>query len=297
MEELIKRLVLKLFPELTGRYHLPLFAEVVGVRETPYNGAVCDEFRPYLAVDVQMLDEHGNKDERWPVLLDVPLTVPSIGQESGFLAFPESGARVEIAFAYGSPNAPFIRSILPHGMSFPSLTTKEQRWQHNPGSFQRVDQDGNWETKTDLNIIQNSLNRLITCVKNTENITQHDCHVLENQKITVGGSITKKAFGFISLFSGGRFDVGAIKDLNLTSLTKQRYKAPKTWIGSTTENVLQLMSEHMQLTIDLGNLLATHTHTGDNGGSTSSPHQASNLTTNASSVSSVKTRLDGIKDS
>jgi len=296
MEELIKRLILKLFPELTARYHLPMFACVVAVRETPHAGAVCDEFRPYYAVDIQILDEHGEPDLKWPVLQDVPLTLPTIGQEMGFLAYPEVGARVEVAFAYGSPNAPFIRSVLPHGMSLPGMELGEQRWQHNPASFQRVDKAGNWERKTDVNIIEDSLKRLLSAVENSESYTKSTKTVKADDSETVGGAKTIKAFGLINFLSGGRFDVGALHDINLTSLTKQRYKSPKTWIGSQDENVLQLLSELMQLTIDLANLLASHTHTGDSGGATSQPIQSSSISGNGSSVGAVKVRLDGIKD-
>lgn len=296
MEQLIKRLVLKLFPELTARYHLPLFALVVAIRERPTESSACDEFRPYFAVDIQILDEHGAPDLAWPVLQDVPLSLPVIGQEMGFLAYPEINTRVEVAFAYGSPNAPFIRSILPHGMSLPNIEFGEQRWQQSSASFLRVKNDGSWQTETDMQIIQNSLDRLITCVKNQETYTRSSVHVSENQNMTVGGGFTAKAFGFFNFLSGGRFDIGALHDINLTSQTKQRYKAPKTWIGSESENVLQLLSELMQLTSDLAGILSSHTHTGDSGGVTSAPIQAGDMSGNAADVDAVKVRLDGIKD-
>ena len=113
---------------------------------------ICDDFRPGYAVDVQVLDEHGRVDTNFPVLRDVILPVPVAGHEMGILAYPEDGVWVEIAFAYGSPNRPFIRCILPHGRSLIPTERGEQRWQHNPGSFQRVDKDGSWETVTDQGI-------------------------------------------------------------------------------------------------------------------------------------------------
>ncbi len=42
----------------------------------------------------------------------------------------------------------------------------------------------------------------------------------------------------------------------------QWLQAPKTWIGSKEENVLELLSELMQVVKELADTLATHTHSG-----------------------------------
>lgn len=298
MEESIKRLVNRAYPELTAGHHLPRFARVVTARETPQGGEIHDDFKPVYAVDVEVLDAHGEPDKAFPVYRDVPLPVPVGGNESGFFAYPENGAQVEVAFAYGSPNKPFIRTILPHGLSLTPAERGEMRLQHNPEAFTRFDKDGNHETRTDLDIIQDSLKRLITAMDNRETYTVSNREVKGDETGKIGGAWTLKAAGIINMLSGGRFDLGALKDLNLTSLTKNKIKAPKTWLGSQDENVLRILSELMQLHIDLCSALASHTHSGvqTGTGDTAVPVQASTISGNGNSTGGVKGRLDGIKE-
>jgi hypothetical protein len=298
MEDAIKKIIEKQYPELNAQYHLPRFAEVVGTREVPDHGDIADEFRPYYAVDLQVLDEHGKPDKNFPVLKDVPLSLPVAGHEMGQFAYPENGAWCEVAFAYGSPNKPFVRSVLPHNRSLPKVERGEQRWQHNNASFQRVDKDGNWQTQTDRNITEDSLKRIVSALEDLETYTKRLMEVEADNTETIGGSWTVKAMGMINLLSGGRFDVGALENINLTSQTKQRYKAPKTWIGSQNENVLGILSELMQQVINLCNTLASHTHSGvqAGGGNTGAPVQSGTISGYGSNTTGIKTRLDGIKE-
>lgn len=321
MEQLVKRLVLKLFPELAGRYHLPLFGEVVGVRETPQQGDLADEFRPFYAVDVQILTEHGEPDPNWPVLRDVPLALPVAGNEMGQFAYPDNGTWVELAFAYGSPNRPFIRSVVPHRLSLPPLERGEQRWQHNPESFQRVDKNGNWERKTDLAILDESLERSIVALDNVEQYHQSTKETATNDTEVIGAIKQVKAYGAMVLQSGGTMDLAAVNHLRITTKANalirvlgdmqqtidgdkdtttggawtstttgdQTLQAPKTWIGNSSENGLRLMSDLAQLVIDLANILATHTHP-----STGQITESGQVTGIATSTTGIKDRIDTI---
>lgn len=217
MEKIIKRFINKLFPELSARYHLPVFAEVVGVRETPAEGDLCNDFRPYYAVDVQVLDEYGEPDKNYPVLKDVILSLPVAGHEMGQFAFPENGTWVEIAFAYGSPNKPFIRSVLPHRLTLPGIERGEQRWQHNAESFQRADKDGNWQRKTDLNIHDESVTRLIEALDVVENFHQSVKNTKTNDTEIIGAVKRIEAFGAVVFQSGGVFDLSSVNHLRLTT--------------------------------------------------------------------------------
>ncbi len=296
IDQQIKRIVLKLFPELSARLHLPVFAEVVGVRETPNEGDICNDFRPFYAVDIQILNEHGEPDTDWPVLRDVVLPVPMAGHEMGHFAYPENGCWVEVAFAYGSPNKPFIRTVLPNGRTLPPVDRGEHRWQHNAESFQRMDKDGNHQRVTDLEIHDKSLTRLVEALDVVSNFHRSVKNTHSNDTEIIGAIKRIEAYGAIVLQSGGVLDLSAKGDARLTSLTKNLQKAPKTWLGSQNENVLGLLSELMQLVISLCDILDGHTHTGDDGGSTSAPHQAGSISTVGSDTGSVKGRLDGIKE-
>lgn len=298
MEEDIKRLVKNCFPELTAGHHLPRFAQVINARQNPTGGELHDDFKPVFAVDLQVLTEHGEPDPAYPQLHDVPLPVSQAGHDSGSYSFPENGTWVEVGFAYGSPNKPFIRCILPHGRSLMPVERGEQRIQNNPASYQRIDKDGNHERQTDMAISDKSLKRLVEALENIERYTTSMREVAADDTEAVGGSKTIKAHGLINFLSGGRFDLAALADFHITGMTFQRFKAPKTWIGSQDENVLRQLSELMQLVIDLCNILKNHTHSGvqAGGSNTAAPVQSGTINTVGTDTGAVKTRLDGIKE-
>jgi hypothetical protein len=291
MEDAIKRIVDKNYPELTGQLHLPRFAQVVNVRETPTNGAIADEYRPHYAVSIQVLDEHGQPDSKFPVLHDVPLSLPTAGHESGQFSYPENGAHVEVGFAYGSPNKPFIRNVIPHGRSLPDVKRGEMKRQHSTGRYDGFDKDGNHAVQTDGTLTNDSLKRIISSLENLETYTQSLRNVEADETDTIGGTKTIKAMGAMRINSGGRTEILSIQDLVSTSNGKQLLKAPKTWVGSNSENVLGLLSELMAQVILLANVLASHTHP-----SVGVISQASSVTAVSTSVTGIKGRLDGIKE-
>lgn len=298
MRDVVKNMVDQAYPELASKYHLPRFAEVVSVRENPDHGDVADEFRPYYAVDLQVLNESGKPDEAFPVLYDVPLSLPVAGHEMGQFAYPENGAWVVLHFAYGSANKPFVSAVLPHNRSLPKIERGEHRIQHSNASFHRVDKDGGWETRTDRDITQDSLKRIISALEDLETFTRRVMEVEADNTETIGGGWTVKAMGFANLFSGGRFDIGAMEHVNVTSQSRQRYKAPLTWIGSQSENVLGILSELMAQVINLCTTLASHTHSGvtTGSGNTAAPVQSSTISGYGTNTSGIKGRLDGIKE-
>ena len=95
----------------------------------------------------------------------------------------------------------------------------------------------------------------------------------------------------INLISGKRWDFGSLADFNVTSLTTQRYKSPLTWVGSQDENVLGLLSELMQLVIDLCGILDSHTHP-----SVAPITEGPQVAQVGTDTTAVKARLDGIKE-
>ena len=323
MVEIIKRLILRAFPELSAGYHLPLFAEVVGVRETPAAGDVCNDFRPFYAVDVQILDEHGKPDKKWSVLKDVVLSLPVAGHEMGQFAYPENGTWVEIAFAYGSPNRPFIRSVLPHGLTLPDIERGEQRWQKNAEVFQSVDKDSNWQRQTDQQITDKSLTRLVEAMDVVENFHKSVKNTETNDTEIIGAIKRIEAFGAVVVQAGGVLDLSAIDSIRLTTKANmiirvladmqtaidgdmnnqvtgsvayfadvgQHFESPKTWIGSSAENAIALISEVAQLVVDLATTLSTHTHP-----TVGQIAEAAAVVAVGTNASAVKARVDSIAE-
>lgn len=154
MEKVINRIIRRLFPELTGQLHLPRWAKVVALPELPTQDGerASDPFYPRYAVDVQLLDENGTATKA-KVLQAVPLPLPGAGNKAGRLEPPAIGAIVEIGLAYGRPDKPFIRTVLPFGFDLPQIAEGESRIQTREGVYQHIDELGNFENKTDESMV------------------------------------------------------------------------------------------------------------------------------------------------
>ncbi len=150
IEATVKRIIKRLFPELTAQLHLPRLGKVVAAPELPTQDGerLSDAFYPRYAVDVQLLDEHGNPTKS-KVLQAVPLPLFGAGDRAGRLEPPAINSIVEIAFAYGRPDKPFIRTVLPFTWELPAIKQGEVRTQVREGVYQHIDDKGNFENKTD----------------------------------------------------------------------------------------------------------------------------------------------------
>lgn len=293
MEDAIKRAVERQFPELTGGYHLPRFAKVIAVPDAPAGAGVCDDFRPRFGVDLQVLGPDGEVDTSLPVLSGVPLPVPVGGDEMGFYAFPEEGTTVVVCFAYGLPHKPYIQTVLPHGLTLPSVPKGDQVWQHSEACQQRVDADGNWLRQTDGKIQDKAVQREVEAMENTESFQSHTRTVDDHSTESVGGIKKIEALGALKLLSGGSASLAAVddlhqatgRDLNLVVGQKynctvggdmqervegvrqsvarlsQSHQAPKNWIGSESVNLFKIVCETLELLENLSLQLAKHSHT------------------------------------
>ncbi|MQT84984.1 hypothetical protein GHN92_10400 [Pseudomonas sp. FSL R10-2964] len=292
MDDAIKRSVERQFPELTGGYHLPRFARVVGVADAPAGASMCDDFRPRYAVDIEVLGPDGEPDPALPVLSSVPLPLPSGGDEMGMFAFPHEGTQVVVCFAYGLPSSPYIQTILPHGLSLPKVPKGDHVWQHSDAVQQRVDADGNWLRLTDGKIRDHSLEREVEALGNSEKYQSHTREVENHSTEEVGGIKRINALGALKLNSAGTATLAALddmhqatgRDLNLVvgkthnasvggdmqekiaglrksvSAVSQRLVAPKNHVGSESVNIFRVLCDTLDLIEQMATELASHTH-------------------------------------
>ena len=292
MEDAIRRAVERQFPELTGRYHLPRFGRVVAVPDAPEAHGLCDDFRPRFGVDVEVLLPDGEPDPELPILESLPLPAPMGGQEAGMFGLPEEGTTVVVCFAYGLPHKPYIAQILPHGLSLPKVPKGDQLWQHSEACQQRVDAEGNWLRQTDGRIRDEAVERQVEALDNAEHYQSTTVEVDDHSTETVGGVKKVEALGALKLLSGGSASLAAVddlhqatgRDLNLVvgqklnatvggdmaekiqgmresvTAVSQRLQAPKTWVGSSGVNVLQVLCDLIDLVEAMNTQLAAHTH-------------------------------------
>jgi hypothetical protein len=323
MDDAIRRAVERQFPELTGGYHLPRFAQVTAVADAPADAGLCDDFRPRYAVDIVVLGPDDEPDPAMPPLTGVPLPLPTGGEEMGIYAFPEEGTRVVVCFAYGLPNKPYIQSILPHGLSMPKVPKGDQVWQHSAAAQQRVDADGNWLRQTDGKIRDQAIEREVEALDNREQFQSHTQTIHDHSTETVGGVKTIEALGALKLMSGGSASLAAVDDLHqatgrdlnvvvgqthnatvggdmqerIEGLRKsvaglsQQMQAPKNWIGSESVNLFKVVCEMLDLLQEMNTQLAAHTHLP---GPTPSPADASAFAAKSAKALALATKLKPI---
>ncbi|EGQ7761679.1 TPA: hypothetical protein ACPJ0P_000303 [Vibrio alginolyticus] len=190
----IKRIIFRLFPELTGRWHLPRWGKVVALPELPEEGDMSDRFYPHYAVDVQLLDEKGVEFKDKSPLQAVPLPIPGVGEYAGRLEPPAIGSIVEIGFMFGQPDKPFIRCVLPLGFKLPGIKEGESRYQQRQGVYHLVDQDGNFERKTDKEDRLECLTQRIKVLENRiAEIDGDHTETVKGNKATTANNITEDA--------------------------------------------------------------------------------------------------------
>jgi len=289
--------------------------------QTPGRAGICDDFRPRYAVDIEVMGPDGEPDTKLPILAGVPLPLPTGGEEMGIYAFPEEGTQVVVCFAYGLPHKPYIQTILPHGLSMPSVPKGDQVWQHSEACQQRVDADGNWLRQTDGKIRDKAIEREVEAMGNTETFQNHTRTVDDHSTESVGGIKTIEALGALKLLSGGSASLAAVddlhqatgRDLNLVvgqkhnvtvggdmeerieglrksvAVVSQRLVARKTWVRVRGVNVLQVLCDLLDLVQQMNTQLAGHVH-----GPTPAPNNSTAFSQTAASTLVLLTQLKPI---
>lgn len=174
----------------------------------------------------------------------------------------------------------------------PKVPKGDQVWQHSDAAQQRVDADGNWLRQTDGKIQDKAIEREVEALDNREQFQSHTRTVDDHSTESVGGVKKIEALGALKLLSGGSASLAAVddlhqatgRDLNLVvgqkhnatvggdmreqiqglrrSVAKvsQRLQAPKTWLGSESVNVLQVLCDLIDLVDQMNVQLAGHVH-------------------------------------
>ncbi|MBO1107910.1 MAG: hypothetical protein ACRDDP_10220 [Plesiomonas sp.] len=206
----MRRQIEKEFPELAGGQHLPRMGRIEAISDISMLGDICDPFRARYAADVQLLDAKGQPDSSVPVYPAVPLPAVFGGPETGMMSFPHPGTVVEIAFAGGQSDRPFIRQVMPFRWSMPAIAPDEQVQQLRAEVRQRATSRGDWQRYTDQRIDESSRERSITVDEEQRLICERITSVAGNDTLTVGGLTQIQALGGYALATLGDIDLHAV---------------------------------------------------------------------------------------
>jgi len=249
MDETIKKLVRQLFPELTGAYHLSRFGRVVGISDSTEQPELVDQFRPRLAVDVELLTPQLTKDDQFSVFKSLPVPVAIGGDERGLFGLLEEGTIVEVAFAYGSPKHPFIRSITGLNNGMPAIKPGEMIWQTHEGVSQKVDDQGNWTRETHGTIIDRATKAVSNALEKVETYLTFVRSTEGNSSETVGGIKLLKAIGALKLLSAGTLNIGSVDNMNLTTASDQNNAVGRDRNESIGNNETVAVKQHRSHTV------------------------------------------------
>lgn len=212
-----KRKMNYLFPELAAGHHLPRFARIEAISDYISSGHEHNPFRPRYAVDVQLLTEHGDVDSFVPIYKAVPLPTVMSGAEQGQFATPKEGSIVEIAFAYGRSDKPFIRTILGDGWSLPSLAPDEQLQQQRHEVFNKTDAAGNRTDSTDQIKHTQTFEHVHEADKYLGDFGVHELNIKQHSKENIAGQKLIETLGAFELMAGDDVTLGSLSNLHLIS--------------------------------------------------------------------------------
>lgn len=312
----LRRQIEQIYPELTSGLHLPKFARVQAPAEDTQAGNISNPFRPRYAVDLQLLDADGNPAKDTPVYPAIPLPTPMGGNDAGVFSYPPPGTMVEIGFADGRQDRPFVRQAISQGNSLPDIKPGEQLQQQRAEVSQRVTTSGDWVRQTDQAINESSMSRVVNADSEQRSVTERTTTIKANDTATIvgkstlmAGSIqhvttgdhslgvkgssvasigtdkTEKIAGKSAVDVGGGITTTASGDITETSggtrsstaATTQQITAPTVWLGTKEVNVTQLMLDTLDLLNTLVAALASHTHT-ETDSETRQPSNAPDIT-------------------
>ncbi|WP_429179925.1 hypothetical protein [Aeromonas salmonicida] len=286
------------FPELADKMHLPKFGRVEAISDQASAGQLNDPFRPRYAVDVQLLGEDGRPDKAALLYRAVPLPVQFGGQEQGLLQFPTEGTLVELGFAFGRADRPFIRTVLGSGWALPDITPGEQLQQQRAEVFSRTDAVGNLCRHTDRRLHDRALQMHHQSDNYLGEHGQHRLQVDQHSIEEVGGFKLIEALGSIELLAGDDLTLGSLGNMSLTTAGDlvevvgqlrravagelQHLEAPRSWMGTDSVNIFRLLLQLMNVVEQLAAATASHTHgsgpaPGNNGAMTGHGQQAKQL--------------------
>ena len=185
MNQTLRKQITREFPELAAGYHLPVMAEVLAVSDAPKQGGVNDSYRPRLAVNVVLLNSQFKSTD---IFLDaVPMPIMGGGNERGFFAMPKKGTLVEVAWFYGSPERPFVRSVMGDRQALPWTDEHTMAWQQDESVKQTVDNSGNWKRETHADITDKSQTHFIETQNKIEILGEEIKRVLQHSIEDIDG--------------------------------------------------------------------------------------------------------------
>ena len=212
-----KQKIKQLFPELAAGFHLPKLGQVMAVTDSANSGDINTAFRPRYAADVQLLNENGEPEITVPVYKSVMLPIGFGGSEQGQFHAPNEGSIVELAFANGRADQPFIRTVLGLGWTLPNIEVGELLLQQREEVQERTDTVGNQWKITDQEQHDHAFAKTQKADVNNINSGQHRQSVKQHSTESITGQKVIESLGAIDVLAGDNLVLGALGNMQMAS--------------------------------------------------------------------------------
>lgn len=308
MTEKLRRQIVREFPELAAGYHMPVMAEITAINDAPKTGGINDNYRPRLAADVQLINSDYQPTE---IKLEaVPVSIMGGGDERGFFALPKRGTIVEIAWLNGSPERPFVRSILGDRQALPHIDTDTMSWQQSEASYQRTDSAGNWQRHTDQKISdhatryeQTAAEAISTLGNEIRRVLRHSVEDIDGKKQIEATAIHLLSATVANIIAAGSINQAACENITRSAAGdiidnatgNMKATADKLHLGTETDNLLKILSDTIKALSDTCKAITQLTVTSSAPSSESGfPLNEEAFTDLADTVDALKSKVDGM---
>ncbi|MGR6779639.1 hypothetical protein ACU5B6_08420 [Moritella viscosa] len=212
----IRRLVLRYFPELGQRKHLPQLARIEKIYDMPVNGAsVSSAFRGYKAADIQLLDAVTGNPLAVPVFEQVSIASGQ-GHEHGLFVEPTPGMQCLIQYIDGLDSLPVITSLLPWHTLVPDHRSTDVSLQQSHRT-KLIGSNGDWQLQTDGEIKQASQKSIVEAQTSEQHYHERSTKVATHDINKIDGNQVNEIMGALKILVGEKAIITSLDNLLLGS--------------------------------------------------------------------------------
>ncbi len=216
MDDKISRIIKKHYPEIANGWHVPIWAVITTINENIHEGDLGDRYRPRYAASVRLLDKNGDVVATAPLMQNIAIA-GSFNSSGGVLMLPEPGNTVELSFAFGDPDKPYVSNVLPWSVTLPDHKPGELTLQARKGARMHIDNVGNITHETDRKLTQLAAELKQIIGKMTVSATGRTTEIKSHDKIMVGGKYHLEALGALLLLTTGHVELSSLDSMNFTT--------------------------------------------------------------------------------
>lgn len=216
MDDKISRIIKKHYPEIANGWHVPIWAVITTINENIHEGDLGDRYRPRYAASVRLLNKSGDIVTTSPEMQNIAIA-GSFNSSGGVLILPEPGNTVELSFAFGDPDKPYVSNVLPWSVTLPDHKPGELTLQSRKGARMHIDNAGNVVHETDRKLSQLAAELEQIIGKMNVSATGRTTNIKSHDKITVGGKYHLEALGALLLLTTGHVELSSLDSMNFTT--------------------------------------------------------------------------------